>query len=65
MKQVEKKHEVYQNEAEEVNKSVNSSSLALGGRKLLLTSITETFKRSVDTIVKRIDSHMYFSTIRH
>jgi hypothetical protein len=63
MKQMEKKHEAIQ--IEEDTKSSNQTSAAtLNGKKLLFSSMTETFNRSVDNLVKRIESHLYFSQMR-
>ena len=66
LKQVEKKQEQYSLEEEEENKSLNIRTISNGetGKKLILTSLTETFKRSVDNLVKRVESYLYFSTVR-
>ena len=66
LKQVEKKQQQYSLEEEEENKSLNIRTLNNGesGKKLILTSLTETFKRSVDNLVKRVESYLYFSTVR-
>ena len=39
--------------------------MANHGRKILIGSIIETFKKQVDTIAKRLESYLYFSSIRH
>lgn len=66
LKQIEKKYEQYSQEEEEENKSTNIRTINNGesGKKLILTSLTETFKRSVDNLVKRVESYLYFSTVR-
>ena len=73
MKQVEKKQEQYNIEqTEEENKPPIGNSLLsvaatnqASGKKLLINSVIETFKRSLDNAIKRIESYFYFSQARN
>ena len=66
LKQVEKKKEqIAKEEEEDARAPTFGTMVSGGGRKLLMASLTETFKLSLDNIMKRIESFLYFSSTRY
>lgn len=64
-KHIEKKQEQYSSSTDEENKSLNSLNIvAASGKKLLINSVIDTFKVSLDNLAKRIESFLYFSSLR-
>ena len=64
-KHIEKKQEQYSSSTDEENKSLNSLNIvAVSGKKLLINSVIDTFKVSLDNLAKRIESFLYFSSLR-
>lgn len=64
-KHIEKKQEQYSSSTDEENKSLNSLNIvAASGKKLLINSVIDTFKVSLDNLTKRIESFLYFSSLR-
>jgi uncharacterized protein YaaR (DUF327 family) len=63
LKQVEKREEQFKNEEPELDAKV--AQISSCGRKLIITSTFENLKRSIDNLVKRVESHVYFSKVKH